>query len=611
MKKNQRNQKKTTGQKAVQRKKRQELKAREKDARVRVIGPRMVKRLEYRDVFGECPNAEFSDLLGNIPTFAAINYVATEMNRIMYKQTNQAEIKEQSKEMISVLNGRERQRFFTFRDLPDAYVIFTNEGCFRFYYAMKEYHLMLDGNYRLTKEDKKQIYKALLYCNQIISKEQEQNVEVNEENIVEMSILVDMPCVEFKFYKYFISQLEKSLQFFKYYENPSDDVKDKNKKYYRGYLEQFYQDMHVADWREYLKPILMIVINTIYHGAHVKINPNGLDAYLETMLIQPEDIKDMDYKAAFHYMRGHFIWKATTDWNTPGRGADNTYVILNSNLLVDRIFQGLLFSFLKSINKYNEIHDLPTISLPDYKTSIGEDFTEHHLLYTIMGRAFANERYDAIAGREMKMDGSSDYYVKVGDKLLIFELKDSLIADDKKFSHDIEKIKAVLLERLCNEGSKEEKDNHRKGLYQLMNTITAIDEHKYDGKGINVNEIKTIYPILVVTDTAFCANGVNAFIAKYYEHTVRKKFQFQHDFAVCNPIIIHIDTLITSARYISDGTWHFEEMLDRYLGYCSIHAFAATSPFDTFVTDHYARNTPIRKDDALYVFGDDLKMLLQ
>ena len=75
--------------------------------------------------------------------------------------------------------------------------------------------------YKLTKEDRKRILKAYLYCNQIWTNEQLNNRTFVFHNYVDASLRIDLPFSEFKFFKDFRTQMYKAIRFFQYAEKDS------------------------------------------------------------------------------------------------------------------------------------------------------------------------------------------------------------------------------------------------------------------------------------------------------------------------------------------------------------------------------------------------------
>lgn len=651
MKKSQRNKKHTTEQKALIRQRRSGKRIMESVERVTMRQARMISELRqnqeqsnatlddkidnlltskivfpdsntlgmyvimgYNSIFGKKKLTSFGELIGEAPTLAAVNFVVEHLDEVMYGQTAPKKIRLQILEFASYLTIKEKRKLCNLLSRFQA-VVFNNPGCLRFiYYAMQNYRPMPQGDYILSEDEKRQIYKCLTYCNQIVTDEQIRNISINKENAIEVMMAVDMMIVEFKTFKFFQTQLVKALRFFEFCEKPMLEDSPKAKAMqedYQHYLDQFCQDMGVEDWKQYLRILGLMITSQVKHGRFLKIKDGETDPFIQKMLVDPNKFQGMKYEEALKYLREHFLWQVNADWDTQGVIPDNEFLVLNSNLLVDRLYQGMLFAFCRSVNKYRKSHGEKVLEFKDFKGTLGKVFSEPRLFYPVMGRVFNNERYRCVSGNELeakyKIRGTSDYYIQVDDKLMLFEFKDTLLGDKFKYSHDMQLIVNEVLHRLCNPGSSKDDDN-RKGVYQLIDTVIDLDStSKYDKTGISINNAQTIYPIVVITDTAFSANGVNAVVTKEYKKSILPTCAFNHDFQLRMPIVIHIDTIMNIAKRVSDGYWKFEEMLDGYLNSIERDDMAAASTFDGFVVDEYIHKEKFDEEGVLYIYGDDLK----
>ena len=218
---------------------------------------------------------------------------------------------------------------------------------------------------------------------------------------------------------------------------------------YRHYLEQFCQDMGVEDWKQYLRILGLMITSQVKHGRFLKIKDGETDPFIQTMIVNPRIFQGLEYKEALQYLREHFLWQVNADWDTQGVIPDNEYLLLNSNLLVDRLYQGMLFSFCSSMNKYREKQGQKEIRMDGFRGKLGKEFSEPRLFYPVMERVFNNERYKCVSGNELeakyKIDGTSDYYIQVGDKLMLFEFKDTLYGMTPTIMYEIYYLINVLI----------------------------------------------------------------------------------------------------------------------------------------------------------------------
>ena len=118
---------------------------------------------------------------------------------------------------------------------------------------------------------------------------------------------------------------------------------------------------------------------------------------------------------------------------------DNKFIVLNSNLLVDKLYQGLRFDLYQMLRE-----DSVFSSLPDYFSYMGKNFSEERLFYNLMEKTFNPNDYDKCINEkelsEISVVSPPDYYIRKNDSLFLFEYKDAMIADDKKYSKDINQV---------------------------------------------------------------------------------------------------------------------------------------------------------------------------
>ena len=118
------------------------------------------------------------------------------------------------------------------------------------------------------------------------------------------------------------------------------------------------------------------------------------------------------------------------------------------------------------------------------------------------------------------------------------------LGDKIKYSDNIDFIRNELLDRLCRFDEPDSKGKiGNKGAGQLHYAINNIYENNLlAGLDDDLESIKNIYPIIIVTDTAFSAIGVNALvIEKYAEITIRAPIDKKVFIHI--PTIIDVDTL--------------------------------------------------------------------
>jgi hypothetical protein len=247
---------------------------------------------------------------------------------------------------------------------------------------------------------------------------------------------------------------------------------------------------------------------------------------------------------------------------------DLTYLIMSSNMFMDKFYQSFLFDFANILKAEKNVTKIG--GYPDLKSWIGDNFSESWLFYPIMNRCF--DSYKHYAGKDIKRElngGEPDFYVRRGNNLLIFEFKDVLLNADTKHSNDYDKICNELSELFLvsthDKQSKKEKTK-AKGVRQLLNVISnklPVILSKFDKVespyGFNV------YPIIVYVDRHFgceCINNIvnNLFAKEQPSHTIDNRFKIK-------PLVmVPLEELTIYEDYFHRGQLNIVDLIESY--YC-------------------------------------------
>lgn len=221
---------------------------------------------------------------------------------------------------------------------------------------------------------------------------------------------------------------------------------------------------------------------------------------------------------------------------------ENDYLILDFEFLLNKFFTSLY-------------HDLLNYSKLEFGNNFSQDynslFIEDVLLQNTFKCAFGNSyiKYSETAIKQYKIKsiqslGLPDYYIRNGNKVFMFECKNSFISHANKIELNTE----ALLEEIENKfyGISESEANKKKdkAIKQLAKYILNLHKSKYSffDNIKNTNKI-VFYPVLLVTDYTLCSLGFNKLLNTYFEkeinnidHQLKNKIQ---------PLtIIHIDDFL-------------------------------------------------------------------
>ena len=220
------------------------------------------------------------------------------------------------------------------------------------------------------------------------------------------------------------------------------------------------------------------------------------------------------------------------------------------------------------------------------KKTIGNDFSERVLFYTVMQNCFEGYGEVSLTGDQLKQllkKAEPDYYIRKGSEIFLFEFKDILLSAEVKYADSIEKVKKGLLEKLEIDSK-----GQRKGISQLLNSIKEIRNGKYAEKAVDLSLAAetVIFPIIVHTDISLEAYGVNYFLNQRM-HELAHKENVSVD-NIQNLTLINLDNLLLLQDHFKSGKLELADCLKSYCTYVSSgDPVNDTIPFDEFVKHHF------------------------
>ena len=114
-------------------------------------------------------------------------------------------------------------------------------------------------------------------------------------------------------------------------------------------------------------------------------------------------------------------------------------------------------------------------------------------------------------------DEACDLMIKEGSRLVLIEIKASILTAKAKYSFDAELLKDELLRKAIR-GDEEE----RKGIAQLHRAIQRFHDGEAIG-GLIPAQIRTIYPILVFLDKSFTSPYLGTLYREHFDRTTLKR----------------------------------------------------------------------------------------
>ena len=548
----------------------------------------MIQRPDTPDGFA-CPgftslypndsNAKPEDLLDGLPLFDTLHYVIERQAKVQYTFGDLTAEMNLVYEMCLYLDDDAKLRMHELiADNPKQY-LFSNMATLKFIMlALQVCNWELSRSLSLT--DKRSVYKAYLFCNDAWSSEQERGIMplVEQNNLIGMYFMADIPIMEFKFFKDFRPQLFKASRLFIFMKENSP---------YDSFLSEFLEKRGVSSWEEYVSMLFSFYSCTIDKSiVRVDEKDARYRPFFDNLCVKKDKCHELWTARDLNYLRNHPLFKM-----------GYFYLVLNPNLLIDKLYQGLKFDIYDAIKDNKPLNKNGKLikDFGEFSSMLGNDFSEKEIFYSIMHKAFEGIADKMISGLEMdtaNIHAPSDYYVRIGRIAFLFEYKDITISDAVKYSCDYERIKAEILSRISRD------DTSRKGVGQLLFSINEVANNASLSRlDPEINSIVGFYPIVITTDKTFSSFGVQSILVESFSNLI---YKYQIKTFVSVPMLIDIDTLFIMSKRIHDRTIDFTEVINEYL---NLKDMKLTS-FDTFYTDHYREHKEMDIDDIHYLFGD-------
>lgn len=271
----------------------------------------------------------------------------------------------------------------------------------------------------------------------------------------------------------------------------------KTKTAYEPMSKQYLKNLGCSDWWE--------LFTKIFH-----VNSIVLQQHKVLKELYPELIVVLDYFSS--HQGGDLQWQELSCLrrNPLFKTAGGDYMILDFTYMMDKLFVGLYHDLVSmaSADASNKFH-------LDYSKDFMEGVLLSAALKSCFGKNYIQHNESSILSKSFKGIGSlalPDFYVRNGNKVLMFECKNSFLSHGSKVSLDVERVENEIEDKFVGNGSK------KKAIRQLLNFVENSDTGKYMFFDAIKNISKVVYfPILVVSDPTLTVMGFNALLLEYLE----------------------------------------------------------------------------------------------
>lgn len=259
----------------------------------------------------------------------------------------------------------------------------------------------------------------------------------------------------------------------------------------------------------------------------------------------------------FNYISNHNI--NSSEWNelseimkNPLYRMDNgEYLIIDFYFVLNKFFTGM----------YHDLLNFSNSEKSNFHQVYSSDFIEKYLLgnaiYSVFGNKYIQFNEDKIKSYKVKNINNlalPDYYIRNGNKVFLFECKNSLVSLIAKLDSKFEKVETDFKNKFY------ETENKNKAAKQLLNFIKVSNEGKYSffDNCIKLNNL-VYFPIIITTDDTLTSLSFNSLINEFVTKDLNEM-----DNKLKNRIkpitIIHINDLL----YRTTNLKRLDVLIDSY-----------------------------------------------
>lgn len=230
------------------------------------------------------------------------------------------------------------------------------------------------------------------------------------------------------------------------------------------------------------------------------------------------------------------------------RKNENEYIVIDYFYLFEKFNKGIKFILKDIYNKENGFDN----NGGEFSNFYNKNFIESYFSRTLLDEIFCRKYYIKLNDSELNMTGVPDYYLRIGNSVFLFEVKDNFIQGLNKTNYNKTALDKEIAAKLID----------KKGIAQLINHIEKISNRNFeycDKEYLNNRKRFQIFPILVLNDRIFDTIGFNYKMNKIFRE---KKSKFINQRFVVNDLVtFDLNTLIFYKDFIKEKDKNFENLL--------------------------------------------------
>ncbi len=384
---------------------------------------------------------------------------------------------------------------------------------------------------------------------------------------------------------------------------------------YTGLLNAFCNFYGIGSWREYVKtiyslalqsykmgnglyPVNMVEKNAAFLSKSV-IDRISIDANAEVLPYANSDEYDSEGNSDYREFKGRPLFKLS----------NGDYVIHNQTILIDRLYQGLYFDFQHIATKLSDRH-------PDVSNLFTSAFIEKTLFVGTVRDcicrcryvAFDEEKLAAIHKINQGELGYPDYIIKrkSNKSIILFECKDIRLNAWIKEQRDYDLLERELKNKIVRKTYTLDKEHRchkdipspkRIGVGQLAGHTASIRNKSFPWNPELKDNVK-IYPILVIADNRLIYEGLPRLAQQWYKDClVAEGVNNMHNE---RPLIMisPLTFIKYKKRFLRYGFEHYFELYYKAISQRSkskVNLFNQVMSFDTFMEQYSYSLSGLRK----------------
>lgn len=376
----------------------------------------------------------------------------------------------------------------------------------------------------------------------------------------------------------------------------------------RKATEVLFERWEISSWQEYYATILLLlhVINQYQasnEGGLCVITPKKIQDTTGLFSQSLLDCISIDEDAYIPYDANQQSRENNVDYRVFRskpivrlKGGED-YVVMNSQLLCERLYNSLYFDLAPLINGKEG-----SVGYFDYN----KDFVERVLFRNAMFGCVNKWAYTIPSKKDVdstEVASQPDFYVRSEVNLLLMECKAIKMNGDirdkgdyRRMLHELRQKLALKTENLDSSRRKATRKDELIGVGQLLRHIDAIEESEFEWDTSIPDEV-CYYPILVLEDIRLLQPGLLKILNKWLKELVTERFpKIDLSKIACKPVVaVSINTLFLHGSLIRRIGLH--KLIDAFLNKeakvveSGTYYLSATADFEAYMRRHASRKS--------------------